>query len=101
MSTEPTDDADRAAAAPEDPVDPIRVQRARIQALLKKVQRVGYVLFAVATIAVTVAVFTGFPAGLLRIATWALIGGSFVLAPAIIGLYTVKAAERDDRERGL
>ena len=49
----------------------------------------------------TVAVFTGFPGGLLRIPTWALLAGCVVLAPAIIGLYTVKAAERDDRERGL
>lgn len=89
------------AATDRAPVDPVRVQRARIQAALKKVQRVGYLLYAVAIVAVMVAVFSGFPAGLLRVATWTLLAGSFVLAPAIIGLYTVKAAERDDRERGL
>lgn len=82
-------------------VDPVLVQRARISAVISRVQRVGYLLWAVAIVSVVAAAATGFPASLLRVATWTLLAGSALLAPSIIAAYTVKAAEREDRERGL
>jgi hypothetical protein len=36
-----------------------------------------------------------------RLATGGLIVGSILLAPAIVLGYAIKAAERDDRERGV
>jgi hypothetical protein len=36
-----------------------------------------------------------------RLATGGLIVGSILLAPAIVLGYAIKAAERDDRERGI
>ncbi len=83
------------------PTDPILVQRARISLWTRRAQRVGYLLFAAATVAVVAAAVTGFPEWLLRVATWTLVVGCVVLGPAIIVAYTVKAADRDDRERGL
>lgn len=81
--------------------DPVLVRRAQIAGWIKRAQRVGYLLFAVATVAVVAAVTTDLPGWLLAVATWSLLGGCFVLGPAIIAGYTVKAAEREDRERGL
>jgi hypothetical protein len=81
--------------------DPVLVQRARIARGVAVAQRVGYTLFAVSMIAVIAAVATDLPGWLVAIATWSLLGGCAVLAPAIIVAYTVKAADREDRERGL
>jgi hypothetical protein len=81
--------------------DPILAQRARIARWVAVAQRIGYALFAISMVAVVAAIATDLPDWLLSIATWSLLGGCIVLAPAIIVAYTVKAAEREDRERGL
>ncbi|MBW8826672.1 MAG: hypothetical protein JF603_10050 [Acidobacteria bacterium] len=44
---------------------------------------------------------TGLPSGVLAAATACLITGAVLLAPAIVLGYAVRAAERDDRARGL
>ena len=44
---------------------------------------------------------TTFTPGLARAVVACLVGGSVVLAPAIVVSYATRAAERQDRERGL
>ena len=83
------------------PVDPVRERRARIARWVALGQRLGYGLFLLAIGLFVVGFATGFD-GLVGPAVVAcLVVGSLVLAPAIVFGYAVKAAERDDRERGL
>jgi hypothetical protein len=81
--------------------DPVLARRARIARLVSLGQRVGYGLFAVAVALFVVGFVAGFDgvvgAGIIT----CLVVGSLVLAPAIVFGYAVKAAEREDRERGL
>lgn len=81
--------------------DPVRARRARVARLVELGQRLGYGLFALAIAAFLVGFAWGFDGlpGLLVVV--GLVAGSVVLAPAIVFGYAVKAAERDDRERGL
>jgi cation transporter-like permease len=81
--------------------DPVRRKRASAQRLARVASRTGYLLIAAAVIVFFVALVTGFNATLATIVTVALIAGCVLLAPAIIVGYAVKAAEREDRERGL
>jgi len=71
--------------------DPVRERRARIARLVEVGQRVGYSLFGIAIGAFVYGFVAGFDG----------VVGSIVLAPAIVFGYAVKAAERDDRARGL
>ncbi len=81
--------------------DPVRERRARIARLVEVGQRIGYGLFGVAIVMFGVGFVTGFD-GLVRSAIiGCLVVGSLVLAPAIVFGYAVKAAERDDRARGI
>jgi len=87
---------------PERPlVDPVRERRARIARLVEVGQRLGYGLFGLAVVAFGVGFVTGFDGLPGTIVVAGLVLGSIVLAPAIVFGYAVKAAERDDRERGL
>lgn len=81
--------------------DPVRARRERIQRLVVAGQRAGYGLFGLAMVGFGAGLATDFgsPVGPLIVA--ALVLGSLVLAPAIVFGYAVKAAEREDRERGL
>jgi membrane-bound ClpP family serine protease len=81
-------------------VDPVLARRARIAHLVSLGQRVGYGLFLAAIVLFLVGFTSGFD-GVVGPATIAcLVIGSLVLAPAIVFGYAVKAAEREDRERG-
>jgi len=81
--------------------DPVRERRARIAKLVEVGQRVGYGLFGIAIVLFVVGFATGFD-GLVGTTTIScLVVGSIVLAPAIVFGYAVKAAEREDRQRGL
>jgi nitrogen fixation-related uncharacterized protein len=81
--------------------DPVRRRRATAQRLARVASRTGYLLIAAAVVIFFIAVVTGFDATLTTLITAALIAGCVLLAPAIILGYAVKAAEREDRERGL
>ncbi len=83
------------------PVDPVRQRRARIARLVAVGQRVGYALFGIAIVAFVVGFVSGFDGAVGTIVVASIVIGSIVLAPAIVFGYAVKAAERDDRERGL
>ena len=63
--------------------------------------RIGYLCFAVAVVTFVVGFVVSFNATVSAIVVTSMIVGSVLLAPAIVLGYAVKAAERDDRERGL
>ncbi len=81
--------------------DPVRLRRARIARAVEVAQRVGYALFGVAMVGFVVGFVAGFDGAHVAVVVTCLVVGSVVLAPAIVLGYAVKAAEREDRERGL
>ncbi len=95
-------DADR-PNAPESPpaVDPVRVRRRQIARWTQRANRVGYLCFAAAIVAYALTFAVGFTGAMSAFIIGAVIVGTILLAPAIVMGYAVKAAERDDRERGI
>ena len=87
--------------APADHTDPVRARRARIAGAARLGQRLGYALFAASLVLLVVGFASSFTPFLAAITTACLIVGSVVLAPAIVAGYAAKAAEREDRERGI
>lgn len=81
--------------------DPVRRQRARLARLASAGKRLGFALFALATVVLVVGLLTTFSDEVAVVVVGCLLVGSLVLAPAIILGYAAKAAERADRERGL
>ncbi len=63
--------------------------------------RIGYLCFAVAIATFVLGFAFGFNGAVSAIVITAMVVGSVLLAPAIVLGYAVKAAEREDRERGL
>jgi len=83
------------------PTDPVRARRQRISSLVLIANRIGYLLYALAIALFVMAFAFGFNGVLVTLVTISLVVGSILLAPAIVLGYAVKAAEREDRERGL
>lgn len=81
--------------------DPVLARRARIARLVEIGQRVGYGLFGIAIVAFLIGFFAGFDGITGSLVVACIVIGSIVLAPAIVFGYGIKAAERDDRARGL
>ncbi|MBX3313125.1 MAG: hypothetical protein KF906_02295 [Actinobacteria bacterium] len=79
------------------PTDPVLVRRARIAKLVSVGQRVGYGLFGLAVVLFFVGLFGTYTSALTTAIVACLLVGSFVLAPAIVFGYAVKAAEREDQ----
>jgi len=82
-------------------VDPVRERRARIARLVEVGQRTGYGLFGLAVVAFVIGFVSGFDGIVGTLIVASIVVGSIILAPAIVFGYAVKAAEREDRERGL
>jgi hypothetical protein len=80
--------------------DPVRARRARIDRASRLGQRIGYGCYAVAVVAFFVGFATEYSTALVAVIVTALVVGSVTLLPSIILGYAVKAAEREDRERG-
>jgi hypothetical protein len=80
--------------------DGVLARRARIATLVSWGQRVGYGCFGAAIVLFVVGALTGFPRWLTTTLTVLLFAGSIVLAPAIVFHYGLRAAEREERERG-
>ena len=80
--------------------DPIRERRARIAHAVRLGLVGGYGLFAVAIVFFLVGLLAGYTDGLVNVIMISLVVGSIVLAPAIVFNYAVRAAEKDDTERG-
>jgi hypothetical protein len=81
--------------------DPVLARRRRIARLADGARRGGYLLFLVAVVAFFVGLALDFPPATITIVVASLVVGSVLLAPAIVLGYAVKAADREDRERGL
>ena len=88
-------------ATPVEPPDPVRTRRAQVARWTARANRAGYVLLTVAVVLFFVALAVGFCGTLATLVVVALVTACVLLAPSIILGYAVKAAERDDRERGL
>lgn len=81
--------------------DPVRARRQQIAKWTLLANRIGYLFFAVAMSCFVMAFVLGFQGPLVTVVTASMIAGSVLLAPSIVLGYAVKAAEREDRERGL
>ena len=81
--------------------DPVRARRAKIDKWNLLANRVGYLLYAVAVSCFVMAFAFGFKGPLVTVVVGTFIAGSVLLAPSIVIGYAVKAAEREDRERGI
>ena len=81
--------------------DPTLERRARIARWVGIGQRVGYGLFAAAIVLFALGFASGFDGWVGSTIVGCLVVGSLVLAPAIVLGYAVRAAEREDRDRGL
>lgn len=81
--------------------DPVRARRAQVARWTLLANRVGYLFVALAMALFFIAFAVGFSATMATLVIAALVVGCGLLAPSIILGYAVKAAERDDRERGL
>lgn len=80
--------------------DPVVARRRRIARVADLAQRGGYLLFLAAIVAFVAGALLDFPRALVTLIIVCLVVGSVLLAPAIVLGYAVKAADREDRERG-
>ena len=80
--------------------DPIRHRRAQVARWTQLANRVGYLLLAGRHRAVLRRPGHGFSATMAGLVVAAMVAACVLLAPSIVLGYAVKAAERDDRERG-
>jgi len=92
--------ADSMTGIPGD-ADPIRRRRVTWRRAATLASRAGYLLIGAAVVLFFVAVVTDFASTIVALTVVALVAGSILLAPAIVVGYAVRAAEREDRERGL
>lgn len=87
------------SAVPDD-IDPVRVRRAQVAKWTLLANRVGYLFVAFSMALFVIAFAIGFSAIMANLVIISFVIGCMLLAPSIIVGYAVKAAERDDRERG-
>jgi hypothetical protein len=81
--------------------DPVRARRARIARGVALAKRVGYSLLLAAVVLFVAAAAASFPSGLVTASIVALVAACIVLPVPIVLGYGLRAAEREDRERGL
>ena len=83
------------------PVDPVRARRQKIAKYTLLANRIGYLFYALAIATFIIGFAISFNATVSAIVIGSLVIGSILLAPAIVLGYAIKAAEREDRERGI
>jgi hypothetical protein len=81
--------------------DPVRRRRRQVARWTLLANRVGYLVLALAMALFVIAFVVGFSAVLATSVIVCLVVSFALLAPSIVLGYAVKAAERDDIERGL
>ena len=81
------------------PEDPLMARRARLAQLANLGRRVGYLTFALSIGMLVLGLATDFTDGISAVVIGLLVGGSAVLAPAILLHYAVRGAEREETER--
>tara|TARA_B110000014_G_scaffold171866_1_gene122301 strand:+ start:161 stop:427 length:267 start_codon:yes stop_codon:yes gene_type:complete len=77
--------------------DPILVRRARLARFARLGQRLGYLAYGVAILVFAMGMATGFNDVVANTLVVLLVVGSFVLAPAIVLHYAVRAAIDEER----
>lgn len=77
--------------------DPVIVRREKIRKMCDLGSRIGYSLFGLAVVLFLVAFILDFPTWLVSVIIASMVVGSFVLLPAIVLGYGVKAADAEDR----
>jgi hypothetical protein len=87
-------------ATPGEPPDPVRTRRAQVARWTALANRAGYLLLTLAVVLFFVALAVGFSGTMATLVVVALVAACVLLAPSIVLGYAVKAAEREDRERG-
>lgn len=86
---------------PDPSLDPVRARRARVARWTLLANRIGYLLLAIAVALFFVALMLGFNATLATLVIVTMVLSFALLAPSIVLGYAVKAADREDRDRGL
>lgn len=81
-----------------EPNDPILARRERIRGQANTAQRIGYLLFGLATVLFFVGLATEFSGPIVTTIIGLLIGGSVVLAIAIQVGYAIRGAERHEED---
>lgn len=81
--------------------DPVRARRRQIAKYTKLANRIGYLCWLVALVTFVIGFLGSFNDTVSTIVITSLIVGSVLLVPTIILGYAIKAAEREDRERGV
>jgi hypothetical protein len=81
--------------------DPVLARRRRIARFVAIGKRIGYLALLVAIIAFFVGVATSFPSWTVTVSVAGLAIACLVLPLPIVLGYGVRAADREDRERGL
>jgi hypothetical protein len=81
--------------------DPIVRRRRQVARWTLLANRVGYVMLALAVALFVIAFVVGFSATMATVVIVCLVVSFALLAPSIVLGYAVKAAEREDAERGL
>jgi len=81
------------------PEDPLMARRARLARVANLGRRVGYLTFALSIGMLLLGLATDFTDGISTVVIGLLVGGSAVLAPAILLHYAVRGAEREETER--
>jgi hypothetical protein len=80
--------------------DPIRARRAKVARWSLLANRLGYLVLAVAVAVFIIGFALGFTPAVVAVVVTTLLIACALLLPSIILGYAVKAAEREDRERG-
>lgn len=81
--------------------DPVRARRAKVARYTLLANRIGYLFFALAIATFIIGFAISFNAFVSAVVIGSMVVGCVLLAPAIVLGYAVKAAEKDDRARGL
>ena len=81
--------------------DPIRARRQQVAKWALLANRIGYLFLALAIAVFVIGFALGFTGPVVAVVLGCLVVASLLLLPSIILGYAVKAAEREDRERGL
>lgn len=93
------DQPERQQPAPE--LDPVRQRREVFRTWVSRANRLGYLLLLAAIVVFVVAFVTDFTSTMATIVIVLFVASCVLLAPSIVLGYAVKAADREDRERGL
>lgn len=80
--------------------DPVRARRVQVARWTLLANRIGYLVLALAMTLFVLAFLFGFTATMATLIVVCLVVSFVLLAPSIVLGYAVKAAEREDVERG-